>query len=335
MPREVVLKLKLPPGWTRVGLAKRLGVSEGTLRGYMENRWTVLDRTVLEQLADFYQCDAASLIATTQSGFFEPFRVLSGKEKYPSRPTCLYLRRSDADIPRGGRTMAYRDNRAIERVDTLFQNCVEGLVGLPDAAATGEQFEERLLQNCVVLGSPMVNPASEMALCRILGVEPFNPSQSVNLPFAFKTAVSQAPETPSSVRQTSSDGKLGIWLRDEETLLEADSWPPEKFRLLQIDRGRDCAIVAVMNHEPAAHPGYFRKLVVLAGFAGLATEAAAKALVEHYRDLEPRGGEACVWGAIEVFYRKDADSMKRELVTYNWRFRRGGRCPLDFANKRP
>jgi hypothetical protein len=338
MPREVDLNLqslleKRAPGTTKVELADRLGISEGTLRGYFENRWTVLDRTVVERLADFFQCDVASLLTTTESRFFDPFRAI--KEKHPARPTCLYLRRPDADTPRigSGRPVAHRDNQAIGRVGRLLQQCIDDIVGIEDQAMTPDQFDQRLLSNCIVLGSPMVNPASEMAICRIFGAEPFNPRQSTKLPFAFRVAATTLG--PSSIVEISRDGKTGIWLREEQELLQADFWPRDKFRELRINKGRDCAVVVACNHPSPDKPPEFRKLVVLSGFGGIGTESAADALADHYRDLEPRHGASFVWGAIEVLYKKPFNSTDREILNYNWRCRNGGRCPLDFAKRKP
>jgi hypothetical protein len=336
MPREVDLKLdlllnELAPGMHWVELAARIGVSEGTLRGYMENRWRVLDRTVLERLADFFQCEAGSLLTTTESGFFDPFRVMPGQDKYPT-PTCFYLRRPDADALRTGRPLAYRDHRAIDRVATLLRDWVDGIVKIEDSAPNREQFDERLLQNCVVVGSPLVNPASEMAICRAFGVDPFNPGQSAQAPLAFKMAAAVPPR--SAIVETAQDGKQGIWLRKDKELLAADVWPREEFRRVRIQKGRDCGLVVVMNHQPT-DPGHFRKLVVLSGFTGVGTEAAAQALADCYRDLEPRAGETHVWGLIEVFYRKPANSTTREILNYNWRCRAGGRCPSAFVKKIP
>ncbi len=337
MPREAELRLEKlltdkAPGTTRGELAVRLGVSEATLRGYIENRWTVLDRTVLERLADFFECDVAELLATTESGFLSPLRDPSRIGKYPGRPTCLYLRRPNADIPHNGRSVAYRDDRAIDRVTGLLRTFVDGALGIKDAATTPEQFGERLTQNCVSVGSPMVNPATEMAICRIFGAQPFDSAERANLPFVFKIPGKAA--TPSSVFEPSRDGKLGIWLRDEEALLEADAWPSEQFRRMRIDRGRDCAVIVVLNHRVADPVGGDRKLIVLSGFSGLGTEASASALVQHYRDLEPRGDLAFTWGVIEVFYRKQANDTDREILHYNWRCRRGGRCPIEFGRRR-
>jgi hypothetical protein len=334
MPREVELRIEsllqeLAPGTTKVELAKLLGVSEGTLRGYIENRWTVLDRTVLERLADFFECEVTSLLRTTHSRFFDPFRTLSAKQRYP---TCAYLRRPDADLMRTERPVAYRDNQAIDHVATLLRDCVEGIVADWSRASTPQEFEERLSENCVVVGSPMVNPASEMAICRCFGAKPFDSGQAAQIPFAFRTAT--APRAAaSSVVEKSTNEKVGIWLKEVGQLVEADAWPREEFRRLRIKKGRDCAVVVVMNHHPVEPLGYVRKLVVLSGFGGVGTEESAKALVDHYRDLEPREVGVPVWGLIEVFYRKPANSTKREILTYNWRRRVGGRSPVEFTEK--
>jgi hypothetical protein len=75
------------------------------------------------------------------------------------------------------------------------------------------------------------------------------------------------------------------------------------------------------------------KVIVLSGSGGVGTEAAARAVVDQYRDLEPRDQEP-VWGVVEVLYRKSAGSTTCELVSYRWRYRVNGRCPIDFAKKK-
>lgn len=328
MPREVELKVKellAAKGMKQAELAKRVGVSKGTVAGYHDNSWTVLDRTVLERMADVFQCEAGSLLVTQDSSFFHSYR---------SHEICTYLRRPDAETVEAGRPLGFRDIKAANRVDELLKNCVEGIVDREDSASTPETFGQRIRNNCVVLGSPTVNPASEMAICFAFGVEPFQPGVSGRLPFHFQRAVHPGKQPLSSLSRTSPDGKVGIWLRDEKELLEADILPPEEFRRKEIKKGRDCAVVVVTNHQPDEEVGP-RKLVVLSGYAGVGTEAAAKALVDDYRDLEPRGSERAVWGAIEVLYKKDPDSTRREILSYKWRYRQGGRCPVVFTFKKP
>jgi transcriptional regulator with XRE-family HTH domain len=335
MPREVELNLEQllrdkAPDTDKVELAARLGVSEATVSAYIENRWTVLDRTVMERLADYLQCDAGSLVTTTESCFFDPFRLAAGEETHP---TCLYLTRPDAAAVQTGRPIAYRDNRAIESVATWLRDSVDGMAGTEHTITALEQFNQHLLQNCIVVGSPMVNPAAEMAICRVFGAEAFNVGHRTKLPFSFKVAET-AGTSPSTVLESSGDGKLGIWLRREKELLQADVWPAEEFQKVRIKKGRDYAAIVVLNHRPH-ESAHLRKLVILSGFGGIGTEAAALALIDRYRDLEPREDAAYVWGIIEVFYRKQANSRKREILDYRWRCRKGGRCPVDFTRRKP
>jgi hypothetical protein len=337
MPRQVDLRLEalldeFAPETRRVELAGRLGIGEATLRAYVENRWTVLDRTVLERLADFFQCDAGTLLATTESRFFDPFKTLSGTESFPGSPTCLYVRRPDADRMSAGRSLAYRDHQAIKHAGVLLRDSIDGIAELEVSATTREQFDDHLRQNCVVVGSPMVNPAAEMAICHAFGVEPFTPAHNAKLPFTFRVAGTTAQ--PSSIVEPTPDGKRGIWLREANELIGVDHWPREEFKRLRIKRGRDCAVVVVLNNVIASSPERSsRKLIVLGGFGGAGTEMAAKALVANYRDLEPFDNSGPAWGVIEVFYSKGANSTERTDLTYNWRCRIGGRCPVAYVSR--
>lgn len=332
MPRELNLQLgalleQRAPGMTPSELAVRLGISDGTMHRYFENRWTVLDRRVMERLADFFDCDVASLLTTTESKFFDPFRSIS------EGTVCLYLRRPDATSPETGRAIAPRDYRAMDRLGLWLQNSGLEIETREHSATTADQFDDRMSQNCVVIGSPIVNPASEVAICRLFGVEPFGAGESGDLPFAFKVR----PNThtlPSSIVEKSDDDKVGIWLRHNKQFLQADSWPRDEFRRRRIGEGRDYAVVLVANYHVPDRS--VRKLVVLAGFSGVGTEAAADALADHYQDLEPlEGNLGRVWGIIEVFFKKAAYSTVREVLRYNWRCRMGGRCPMDFTKKKP
>jgi hypothetical protein len=335
MPRQVDLRLEAllqeqAPETSKTELADRLGISDATLRSYLENRWTVLDRTVLERMADFFQCDAGSLLATRESPFFEPFQRLSGAELFANSPTCVYLIRPDANVMSGGRSVAYRDHQAIDRVGTLLREHVDGLKEWETSAASPNAFKDALRQNCVILGSPFFNPATEMALCRAFGLEPFTPASRAQLPFTFRVA---EPQPQSTVLEHSPDGRQGIWHREYDELIERDYWPENEFKRRRIDRGRDAAVVLVASHAPGGEPGNLRKLIVLAGVGGAGTEAAAMALAGHYRDLEPfRTGET-VWGLLEVFYRKGPHTKERKNLTYNWRWRAGGRCPVNFVSR--
>jgi hypothetical protein len=195
----------------------------------------------------------------------------------------------------------------------------------------------------------MFNPATELAICRIFGAKPFDSRESEKIPFSFRAPRLTIPN--SSVVEASATGKPGIWLRGPKKLIEADYWPLEEFKQRWIEKGRDAAVVLVCNHRPSPESKTTRKLMVVAGLTGTATEGAAVALVDHFRDLEPRAAKKdpspateeqaqeaadnrSVWGVVEVFYRKPRRSVKREIRYYNWLLRVGGRCPVDVV-KRP
>jgi len=337
MPRHVDLRLESllkdqSPDTGRTEFAEALGISDATLRAYLENRWTVLDRTVLERMADYFQCDAGALLSTRESSFFEPFRRLSGDELFANMPTCLYLIRPDADVVSEGRPVAHRDHRAIGHLGNLLQQHVDELKEWEKSVTSPEAFQEALRQNTVVLGSPWVNPATEMAICRVFGVEPFAPAGREKLPFTFRV-----PEWsgPSAILEPGPDRRRGIWLRHPKELIETDYWPLPEFKRRRVERGRDSALVLVVNHALAGRPESPRKLIVLAGFGGTGTEAAAMAVATDYRDLEPTETSEVVWGVIEVFYGKRPYDLERAKLTYNWRCRSGGRCPVVFSSKKP
>jgi transcriptional regulator with XRE-family HTH domain len=335
MPSEVDLRLgpllkEKAPGMTQARLAKRLGISKATLHGYLENRWTVLDRTVLEQMADFFECHVGSLLVTRETRFFRPFHIVPKNENHPIQPICLCLCRPDANEEMLGRAVSHRDRLAINQVSELLGN--HDVVIREDTATTDVAFSQSVKQNCVVLGSPMVNPASEMAICWAFGVKPFDASQRDKLPFSFRVLGATEPPV-SSIQERSQGPKRGIWLRKSEELVEVDYWPREEFKKRHIIEGRDCGLVIALNHRLTDQPEVWRKLIVLAGFSGVGTEAAGQALLDHYRDLEPREGDKLVWGVVEAFYDKPGDDMRRELLGYAWRCRIGGRCPINSGKR--
>lgn len=334
MPREVALRLEallaeLAPGTLdNAELAQRLGIGEATLKGYRLNRWTVLDRVVLERLLDLLDKDVPDLLVTTESPFFSAFSVPASES---AQPTCVYLRRPDAPSDGGPASVAYRDYRAFDRVADLLRDNIPTIMFRDETSSTTEDFKNHLLENCLVVGSPMVNPAADLAIRFAFGADPFGAKQADAIPFSFKGPAAVANSQSASV-DIADRTERGIWLKEQATLIKADFWPRDEFRKNWIQQGRDCALIMVVNHPTGGQSP--RKLVLLAGALGAGTEAAGRAFVDYYRDLEPRNTESVVWGVIEVLYRKPRNSMTREIVNYKWKYRIGGRCPIDFVRGR-
>jgi hypothetical protein len=340
VPREAKFRLKdlldeRLPGTKNKHVMQRLGIkSEVTLRNYFEDRWTVLDRGVLERAADFIGCELSELVVAAECPFFASFLELSGAERFRGSPTCLCLRRPDADqiITEHGivRHLGHRDDDALNHVTSLLQNHVDDIRVLKETAISAPEFLERLSQNVIAVGSPRVNPATELAICHALGFTPFAPDAQQLVPFRFHHH--HPRQTPASSLTIASD-KQGLWLAEEDRLIEGDVLLPQDFKERRIASGRDCGLVLVANQTP--EHGHARKLIVLAGAGGTGTEAAAQALVDDFRDLEPLRGERCVWGIVEVEFSKDANSTKSDIEGYVWRYREGGRSPMGLKRRKP
>jgi hypothetical protein len=114
--------------------------------------------------------------------------------------------------------------------------------------------------------------------------------------------------------------------------VEANYKTPEEFAKWPTKKGKDCGLVFVVNKPFATDREV--KLIVLAGFSGLGTLGAAKALVEDYRYLEPYSHERCVYGVVECWYSKAADSTARTFLDFRWRYRNGGYMPIGVKAKK-
>jgi len=308
------------PGTGNAELAKELQVSEATIRHYLEDRWTSVDRGILERFADLVKCEIGEIFETHPSPFWEAF----------SEPgsSCHYFRgrhRAQSGVPG-----MYLDDQALRLVSELIKDCAPHTNVYYGQAETPEQFLTHAEDNMVVVGSPKSSLTSEYALCRIFDVETFCPDAASPPPFQFVWHPAMKVGKSSFGRMaTQSDSRCGIWLRDEGVLVTADYIPNlQEFTDKRIKDGRDCAVVVVMNHRTQS--GKVRKLVVLSGLTKVGTEAAAQRLVSDFRELEPRNNESYVWGVVEAIFQKEKGRENQKIVHTDWRYRSEGRMPIGF-----
>jgi hypothetical protein len=106
----------------------------------------------------------------------------------------------------------------------------------------------------------------------------------------------------------------------------ADHKPADLFFNLPIKNGKDCGLVFVANKPFGTNHNV--KLIVLAGFSGIGTLAAARALIEDFRYLEPFGDESCVYGVVEGRFSKAAKTNIQKFRDFSWKYRKGGRWPI-------
>jgi hypothetical protein len=109
---------------------------------------------------------------------------------------------------------------------------------------------------------------------------------------------------------------------------------PQAFLEWSTKKGKDCGLVFVANSPFGTKEKV--KLIVLAGSSGIGTLGAAKALIEDFRYLEPFQSDDCVYGVVQCWYTKTANSATRTFKDFRWRFRKGGRWPIRVKeNKNP
>lgn len=105
--------------------------------------------------------------------------------------------------------------------------------------------------NCVVIGSPRYNPATEVVLSRHFGAEPFGPEadnrSKVPVRFVFKKGDQNfkncATVEPWSPSRSKGSGLDICNRKGTELVTEVDWWPTRVYRTRTIRGGRDCGLV--------------------------------------------------------------------------------------------
>jgi hypothetical protein len=194
-------------------------------------------------------------------------------------------------------------------------------------------MEQVRSENCIVIGSPKTNTATEILLSEFFKAEPFNPDKDnrKKVPFGFcwtdrHPMVEKSSLTCSAFARKKTRNIPGIAIRNGPHV-PAHYRSPTAFYKWDTRDGRDCGLVFVANRPFGADRDV--KLIVLAGFSGTGTVAAARALVKDFRYLEPINDERCVYGVVECTYRKLADTDNRTLTDFDWKYRKGGRAPVN------
>jgi len=186
--------------------------------------------------------------------------------------------------------------------------------------------------NCIVLGSPRSNPATEILISRHFKAQPFDSrlANRAKIPFCFVWPESASPELKSSLAeaflyQHNEQGAIGVYSRSTDTFLgRADYWPSEWFFSHSIQRGLDCGLVVVINKPFQTTENV--KLIILAGVGAIGTIAAAHALMRDFRDLDPVAPNTYALGVVEATYRKTNPAAdNRELLGFRWTYLSGGR----------
>lgn len=165
-------------------------------------------------------------------------------------------------------------------------------------------------KNCLIIGSPKANRASEVALAKLWGAEPFisTPTNRARIPFSILGMPPSFAVDSAVLKEGPRHGiEFQLPGRKESRFLKVDWYPPEKYGAAT-GRGQDSAIVV------ACHRPFGTELdittIVLSGYTGLATFVAAQEVTSGGIvdiDLDPGRPN---WAAMKFNYQKRRQTSK-------------------------
>lgn len=309
-------------GMSKSELAKEIGVSPQKLAAMIDDHWEYITRDAIERVADYLQLTAKEVFEFVPVEFWEPIARSN---------SCTFLFGSHPEevvIPN-------LDSQATGLVTGLLRKFLPGfdrVTFVDHGQDEAELLARATRENCIVIGSSKSNAATEILLSRFFGAEPFNPAvdNRRKIPFCFSwpeasIITSHSSLACSSIAKAKAGYSPGIAF-ERSTHVTADFMPADNFYDWSTKDGRDCGLVFVANKPFGT--SHDVKLIVIAGVSGIGTLAAATALVQDFKYLEPIANESCAYGVIEARYEKRAHSNVRKFRSFHWRYRRGGPWPI-------
>lgn len=320
------LKKRLKQERTKSALAAKIGVSTQKLNAMINDEWRYITRDALERAADYLKISVSDVFEFVPVDFWKP--IEDAKE-------WILREGSQSPLTNQKRFQLTRYNDEASQAVKRFIR--DFLPGVPEPVAEHDLDEEELMNkartsNCIVVGSQKTNRATEILVSRFFDAVPNDPSPENRrkIPFGFCWAdaseiTRNSSLTCSETAREEMKHRPGI-VTDEGIHILADYEPDETFPEWETDSGLDCGLVFVANKPFETENNI--KLIVLAGFTGVGTLAAAKALVQDFRYLEPVGAERYVYGVVQATYRKRPHHVK-ELRNFRWEYRTGGHSPIN------
>lgn len=224
------------------------------------------------------------------------------------------------------------DDDATNEITTFLRGVVPGFSFADDYGDEVRLMERVKRENCIVIGSPKSNNATEILLSRFFDAKAFDSSEKnrFKIPFGFcwpesNEIVQRSSLTCSTVARRRTNNQTGIAVKGG-IYIEADALPFDEFRAKAIDEGKDCGLVFVANKPFGTE--WDVKLIILAGFSGIGTLGAARAIIKDFRQLEPNPTDDCVYGIVQSIYSKPPNSLERTLTDFKWRYRKNGDFPV-------
>jgi DNA-binding Xre family transcriptional regulator len=318
---------------TKASLAASIGISRPKLNAVLKEEWSYITRDAIERIADFLDLQVDQVFEFSPVPFWRPLAEAAG---------CTFLRGShDGKFGSRDLRIPFFDSMATGVLEKFLREHVAAVSDTPYADhlhAENDILQRASQENCIVIGSPQTNAATEVLLSRFFGAKPFEPSTANRrrIPFGFCWAqdnklARQSSLTCSALAKQEISGQPGIALQGGHQFT-VDFREPAEFKDWATRKGRDCGIIFVANKPFGTTRDV--KLIVLAGLHGIGTLGAATALVEDFRYLEPLEQESYVFGVVEAYYSKRKNSTDMAYRGFAWRYRQGGSAPI-LPQKKP
>jgi DNA-binding Xre family transcriptional regulator len=331
-----LLKINLSDPLTKSGLsksalAKQIRVAPDTLNKMLSGQWDYVAREAIERAADYLRLEVTEIFEFVPVHFWKSIEETN---------QCTFLRGSRWEEGREEEvTIPGPDSDATNEITAFVRSFVSEVTFADHQRDVDELITRVMDENCIVVGSPKSNTATEILLSRFFGAEPFNPEPDnrFKIPFGFcwpeTTAIEKESSLTCSDKARKRTGALpGIAVKggihvpaDYMDYSHFIDWAPNKL-------GLDCGLVFVANRPFGTDKDV--KLIVLAGFSGMGTLAAAKAVLEDFRYLEPVGNDECVYGVVQCLFSKDSGNEKRIYKRFRWQVRKGGSSPILGTSKK-
>ena len=301
--------------------AESIDIAPNTLRKLLTDSWDQVGRSTLERVCDRFNISLDQLFEFKDDTFWMPFAGAEG---------CALVR-GPGEGKSERRFLDPFDGIARGLISAFLQSTIAPQIRpfVLDVSSEGQVIDAVKNHNCIIAGSPKTNPATEVVISRLFGVPPYRADarQRRQIPFRFVFAKQNSVQSSLAEPWSSTRGRTsGVGIYQEsatDMLVEIDWWPYADYMKRTIRRGHDGAIVVVINKPFKTSKNV--KTILVAGLSGVGTEAAARAVLRDYRDLEPASPGVCV-GVLEATYNKLTPGRdERRLVGYRWKFLQGSR----------
>lgn len=292
-------------------IQEELGLTRAELQRELGMDLRTIDKLIADSDDDPWRLDREALhryFLFAHSHGEEPFKIEPHAiwKSFENSEATIFRGPNKADVPVENHLVKYFDKIGCD---------VNTAISSSGPAATEAIREAMREQNCVIIGSPKANPASEVALASLWRAEPFkgDGKNREKIPISFLGMQRENGE-PSSLLQDGPRHGLNILTPEsrERNFLKVKWLPLDKFAQYK-GAGQDAAVL-VCCYRPMGTEKEVTTIVI-AGYTGLSTLVAAQeATYKEIPELRPeeKPGYPCL-AVLKFRYKKRPQYKRRAL----------------------